>query len=190
MAGPVTLKHAFEKEGDPEHLGGTEYMAELASSVIKMMNAEDEGHTIGDLYMRRELIVLGQDLRRHACKPRPGQEHIAMAIIEPTEGRPFRLAEAGNTGGRVQTFSEMLRQATESDRLPLHHDSSVTGVTTGLRCLDRRLSGLQSSDLMTLAGQACARPRLPPGRTLTASPTDIGGHVAQRHVQTQGRGPV
>jgi hypothetical protein len=38
MAGPATLKHAFEKEGDPEHVGGTGYPAELASSVITIIN--------------------------------------------------------------------------------------------------------------------------------------------------------
>jgi replicative DNA helicase len=70
MAGPVTLKNYFENEGDLEHVRGTEYLAELASSVITMINAEDDGHTINDLYMRRELIALGQDLLRHAYKPR------------------------------------------------------------------------------------------------------------------------
>jgi replicative DNA helicase len=62
MAGPVTLKNYFEKEGNLEHVGGTEYLAELASSVITMINAEGYGRTIDDLSMRRELIALGQDL--------------------------------------------------------------------------------------------------------------------------------
>jgi replicative DNA helicase len=188
MAGSITSKNAFEKEGDLERVGGTEYLAELASSVITMINAEDEGRTIDGLYMRRELIALGQDLRRHAYAPRLEQEHVAMAIIEPTEGCLFRLAEAGNTGGGVQTLSELLRKAAERARLPFNHDGSVTGVTTGLRSLDPRLGGLQPSDLMILAGRAGARPRLLPGRTLAASPTNIGGNAARRHVQTQGRG--
>jgi replicative DNA helicase len=60
MAGPVTLKNYFGKEGDLVHVDGMEYLAELASSAIMIINAEDEGHTIDDLYMRRELIVLGR----------------------------------------------------------------------------------------------------------------------------------
>jgi replicative DNA helicase len=121
MAGPVTLKNYCEKEGDLEHVGGTEYLAELASSVITMINAEDYGLTIYDLYMRRELIAPGQDLLRHAYEPRLEQEHGAMAIIEQTEGRLFRLAEAGNTGGVVQTFYEVLRKAAESAQLAFNH---------------------------------------------------------------------
>ena len=102
-----------------------------------------------------------------------------MAIIEPTEDRLFRRAEAGNTGGGVQTLSELLRKAAERARLPFNHDGSVTGVTTGLRSLDRRLGGLQPSDLMNLAG----RPSM--GKSTLAA--NIGGNAAQRHAQTQGR---
>jgi replicative DNA helicase len=75
-----------------------------------------------------------------------------MAIIEQTEGRLFRLAEAGNTGGGVQTLYEALRKAAESAQLAFNHDGGVSGVTTGLRTLDCRLCGLQPSDLMILAG--------------------------------------
>jgi replicative DNA helicase len=188
MAGPVTLKISFEKQGDLERVGGTEYLAELASSVITIINAGDEGRTIDDLYMRREMIALGQDLRSHVHAPQQEREHVAEAIIQMTEGRLFRLAEAGNTGGGVQTLSDLLRKAAESARLPFNHDGSVTGVTTGLRSLDRQLGGLQPSDLMILAGRVGARPRLRPGRTLAASPTDIGGNAARRYAQTQGMG--
>ena len=41
MAGLVTLKNSFEKEGDLEHVGSTDYLAELAFSVITIMNAEE-----------------------------------------------------------------------------------------------------------------------------------------------------
>jgi replicative DNA helicase len=160
--GPVTLKNYLEKDGDLEHVGGTEYLAEFASSVITIINAEDDGRTIYDLYLRRELIALGQDLLRDAYEPRLEQEHGTMAIIEQTEGRLFRLAEAGNMGGGVQTLYEALRKAAESAQLVFNHDGGVTGVTTGLRSLDRRLGGLQPSDLIILAGRAWARPRLPP----------------------------
>jgi replicative DNA helicase len=180
MAGPVTLKNYFEKEGDLEHVGGTEYLAALASSVITIINAEDEGRTIDDLYMRRELIALGQDFLRHAYEPRLEQEHGAMAIIEQIEGRLFRLAEAGNTGGGVQTFFEVLRKAAESAQLAFNHDAGVSGVTTGLSRLERQQGGLQPSDLMILAAGAWARPRLPPAHTFAASPTNIGGNAARR----------
>jgi hypothetical protein len=139
-------------------------------------------------YMRHELIALGQDLIRHAYEPRLEQEDGAMAVIEQTEGRLFRLAEPGNTGGALQTLSEVPYNAVESAKLEFNHDGGVTAVTTELRGLDRRPGGLQPSDLMTLADRAWSTPRLPPARALTASPTHIGGNAIRRHAQTQGGG--
>jgi replicative DNA helicase len=162
LAGPVTLKNYFEKDGDLQHVGGAAYLADLAAGVITIINAQDYGRTIYDLYMRRELIAMCRDVLRDAYEPRLEQEHGAMAIIEQTEGRLFRLAETGDTGRGVQTLYDAMRQAAESAQLAYNHDGGVTSVTTGFRSLDRRLGGLQPSDLIILAGQAWARPRLPP----------------------------
>ena len=65
-------------------------------------------------------------------------------------------------GGWVQTLSEVLRKAAESAQRAFNHDGDVIGVTMGLRSLDRRLGGLQPSNLIILAGWAWTKPRLPP----------------------------
>jgi replicative DNA helicase len=179
VAGPVTLKNYFEKDDDLKHVGGTEYLADLASSVITIINAEDYGRTIYDLSMRRELIALCQEVLRDAYEPRPEQERGAMAIIEQTEGRLLRLAETGDTGQGVQTLYEALRQAAESAQLAFNHDGGVTGVTTGFRSLDRRLGGLQPSDLIILAGR--------PSMGKTALAATIGVNAARRYAQTGGK---
>jgi replicative DNA helicase len=63
--------------------------------------------------------------------------------------------------------------------LAFDHDGGVTGVTTGLRSLDRRLVGLQPLDLMILAGR--------PSMGKTALAANIGVNAAGHHAQTQGR---
>jgi replicative DNA helicase len=166
LAGPVTLKNYFEKDGDLAPVGGAEYLADLAASVITIINAEDYGRTIYDLYRRRELIALCQEVLRDAYDARLEHERGAADIIEQTEGRLFRLAETGDTGGGVQTLYEALRQAAESAQLAFNRDGGVTGVTTGLASLDRRLGGLQPSDLIILAGR--------PGMGKSALAANIG----------------
>jgi hypothetical protein len=84
----------------------------------------------------------------------------------------------------VQTLYEVLRKAAESAQLAFNHDGGVTGVTTGLRSLDRRLGSLQPSVLMILAGRAWARPRLPP--ILVAVPRG----AMRRRTEGKGRGRV
>jgi replicative DNA helicase len=179
LAGPVTLKHYFEKDSDLAPVGGAAYLADLAASVITIINAEDYGRTIYDLYRRRELIALCQEVLRDAYDARLEHERGAADIIEQTEGRLFRLAETGDTGGGVQTLYEALRQAAASAQLACHHDGGVTGVTTGLASLDRRLGGLQPSDLIILAG----RPSI--GKTALAA--NIGVNAVRRHTQTEGK---
>jgi replicative DNA helicase len=179
MAGLVTLKNSFEKDSDLAHVGGTEYLADLAASVITIINAEDCGCTIDDLYMRRELIALCQEVLQDVYDARLEQERGAADILEQSEGRLFRLAKTGDTGGGVQTLYEALRQAAASAQLACNHDGGVTGVTTGLASLDRRLGGLQPSDLIILAGR--------PGMGKSALAANIGVNAARRYAQTKGR---
>jgi replicative DNA helicase len=127
IAGPVILKHYFEKDDDPKHVGGTEY---LAASVVTIINADDYSRTIYDLYRCRELIALCQEVLRYAYDSRLQHERGAADIIEQTEGRLFRLAETGDTGSGVHTLYETRRKTAESAQLAYNHDGGVTGVTT------------------------------------------------------------
>jgi replicative DNA helicase len=78
----------------------------------------------------------------------------------------------------VQTLYEALHQAAESAQLAFNRGGGVTGVTTGLRSLDRRLGGLQPSDLIILAGR--------PSMGKTALAATIGVNAARRYAQTGG----
>jgi len=178
-AGPVTLKKYFERDEELQHVGGAEYLADLAASVITVINAKDYGRTIYELYMRRELILLCQSVMQEAYEPRLEDEHGAMALIEQAEGRLYRLAETGEAGGGISTLYDAMRKALISAELAFNHDGGVTGVTTGLGSLDRRLGGLQPSDLIILAGR--------PSMGKTALATTIGVNAARRYAQTNGK---
>jgi replicative DNA helicase len=178
-AGPVTLKNHFAADAELEHVGGAEYLADLAASIITVINAEDYGRTIHDLYMRRELIALCQGVMYDAYDARLEHERGAADIIEQAEGRLFRLAETGEAGGGVSTLYDAMRKALISAELAFNHDGGVTGVTTGLVSLDRRLGGMQPSDLIILAGR--------PSMGKTALATTIGINAARCYAQSGGK---
>ena len=96
-ASPVTLKGYFEKDEGLTGVGGAEYLAELAASVITVINTEDYGRTIYDLHLRRELIVLWRSMATDAF------EHLierdANTAIETAEARLYSLAETGQIKG-------------------------------------------------------------------------------------------
>ncbi|MDX2028276.1 MAG: replicative DNA helicase [Alphaproteobacteria bacterium] len=177
IADPKTLRGLFESDPALASLGGAQYLADLAASVITIINAEDYGRLIHDLYLRRQLITLGEDVVNEAY--RHDLERPASNQIEVTEQRLFELARTGELDrGFVRLEKALvtsLKMAEEAHR----RDSHVTGVTTGLRDLDRKLGGLQRSDLVILAGR--------PSMGKTALATNIAFNAARAWHDTEGK---
>lgn len=61
-ANPITLKPYFEQSGHLEEIGGTNYLGELAVNAVNVINAGEYGRIIHDLYLKREIILVGQEL--------------------------------------------------------------------------------------------------------------------------------
>ena len=177
IADPKTLRAVFENDPALTSLGGAQYLANLAASVITIINAEDYARLIHDLYLRRQLIILGEDTVNEAY--RHDLEKSAAHQIEATEQRLFELAKTGELDrGFVKlnkSLAESIRMAEEAHK----RDSHVTGVTTGLRDLDRKLGGLQKSDLVILAGR--------PSMGKTALATNIAFNAARAFNDTDGK---
>jgi replicative DNA helicase len=169
IANPVTLKNLFDQDGALAEIGGAQYLVDLAQSVVTVINADDYGHVIHDLYLRRQLVDLGENVVNDAYVF--GLEDTAVQQIEATELKLFNLAETGQTEKGPQGFSTVLASALDMAEAAFKRDGHITGVTTGLRDLDRMLGGLQKSDLIILAGR--------PSMGKTALATNIGFNAAE-----------
>jgi replicative DNA helicase len=169
IANPVTLKNLFDQDGALTEIGGAQYLVDLAQSVVTVINADDYGHVIHDLYLRRQLVDLGEVVVNDAYVF--GLEDTAVQQIEATELKLFNLAESGQTEKGPQGFSVILKSALDMAEAAFKRDGHITGVTTGLRDLDRTLGGLQKSDLIILAGR--------PSMGKTALATNIGFNAAE-----------
>ena len=71
IADPVTLKNLFDQDGALAEIGGAQYLAQLVNAAVTIINAEHYGRTIHDLYLRRELITVGQDVVNRGVPARP-----------------------------------------------------------------------------------------------------------------------
>ena len=92
LATPVTLK-TFLGEQD---LGGVtvpQYLARLAAEATTIINAEDYGRTIHDLALRRELILIGEDIVNTAYDA--PVEFSPRNQIEEAERKLYEIAETG-----------------------------------------------------------------------------------------------
>jgi replicative DNA helicase len=151
IASPLTLKHYFEKDEALAAVGGSQYLFDLAASVVTVINAIDYGRTIYDLFLRRQLIELGEDIVNDAYEPEI--ESPASGQIETAEQRLYDLSNSGELERGYVSLGDAARMAVESAEEAFRRDSHVVGITTGLRDLDNKLGGLHPSDLLILAGR-------------------------------------
>ncbi|HQX26858.1 MAG TPA: replicative DNA helicase [Alphaproteobacteria bacterium] len=175
-ASPVTLKNYFEKDDDLKEVGGAEYLADLAASVVSVINAQDYARTIYDLHLKRELISIGEEVVNDAFDH--DIDVAATDTIEKAEARLFDLAETGEVKGNFVTLRTSVLAAIEHAEKAYKSDGNVTGVTTGLIDIDKILGGLQNSDLLILAGR--------PSMGKTALATNIAFAAANKFAETGG----
>ncbi len=151
IANAVTLKHLFDNDDALADIGGARYLADLQKNFVTIINAADYGHTIHDLFLRRELIALGEDVVNDAFQS--DLDVSANTQIETAEQRLYNLAEAGTGEGGFKSFKSAVVEAIGMAEAALKRDSHVAGVATGFKDLDRLLGGLHPSDLIILAGR-------------------------------------
>ncbi|MCL2384272.1 MAG: replicative DNA helicase [Alphaproteobacteria bacterium] len=168
LASPITLK-TFLGEHD---LGGVtipQYLARLAAEATTIINAEDYGRTIHDLALRRDLILIGEDIVNAAYDAPVGV--TPREQIEEAERKLYAVAENGHYEGGFQRFSDTLATAIDMAAKAFERDGRLSGIATGLIELDRKMGGLQPSDLIIVAGR--------PGMGKSALATNIAFNIAR-----------
>ena len=169
MANPITLKHYFKQDEAEEKRGEEDYLVTLAGCVVSLSNAGDYGKQIYDLYLRRELVYLGEGVVREARVH--VLENDAVSQIEAAEKQLFEIATQGRTERGFQPFTQALALAIQTAETAFKRDSHVVGVTTGFVDMDKKLGGLHPSDLIIVAGR--------PSMGKTALATNIAFNAAQ-----------
>jgi replicative DNA helicase len=146
-----------------------QYLARLAAEATTVINAADYGQAIYDLAIRRNLILVGEEMVQVAYESEV--EMTPNKQIEKVEGELFQLAEKGRYDGGFLNFSTALSASIQMAGEAYQRDGGLSGVATLLDDLDRQMGGLQRSDLIILAG----RPAM--GKTSLA--TNIAFNVAK-----------
>ncbi|TPI27482.1 replicative DNA helicase [Mesorhizobium sp. B2-1-8] len=174
-ATPITLKTflpADEKVGD---MTVAQYVVRLAVEAVTVVNATDYGRAIYDLATRRALITVGEDMVNIAYDAPVDMSPSEQ--IEDAERRLFELAETGRYDGGFESFTDAVKTAVDMANAAYMRDGGLSGLATGMRDLDRRMGGLQPSDLIVLAGR--------PGMGKTSLATNIAFNVAEAYVPAQ-----
>jgi replicative DNA helicase len=167
----VTLKTYVENDEDMKRVGGAAYLGQLASASVHVIDAGAFGRAVHDLYLRRQLIDLGENVVNGAFSG--DVDETALQQIEVAEKKLYDLATTGQTEGGFKSFRVSLTEAMVAAEAAYHRAGQLNGVATGLFQLDQLLGGLHRSDLIILA----ARPAM--GKS--ALVTNIGFNAAKAY---------
>ena len=171
VASPITVKTFFPADAKFGDTPVTQYLLRLAADATTIINAEDYGRTLMDLALRRSLITVGEDMVNVAYDS--PIDATPRHQIEEVERKLFSLAESGRFEGGFGSFGDAVTLAVDMAAAAFERSGHLSGISTGLVDLDRQVGGLQSSDLIILAG----RPAM--GKTSLA--TNIAFNIAKAY---------
>ncbi len=153
----TTLAEDLRARGELENAGGIEYLVTLEENVVTTENLEDYANTLLDLARRRDLIIAAEKIREEAqTSPSSVGE-----ILDRSEKAIFDLTQGQESRDFIKVEKVAL-DAMNDIHKRFSDDREVSGLPTGYRWLDMKLSGMQNSDLIVLA----ARPSM--GKTAFA----------------------
>ena len=147
----VTVAERLDREGRLESLGGLAFLAELAENTPSAANIVAYAEIVHERAVLRDLIRTSTETVEAAFRPHGRTAH---ELLDDAERRIFEIAERGGAGRRdsvaiKDVLSSVMERIDELSRL----ETSITGVSTGFKDLDRDTAGLQQGDLIIIAGR-------------------------------------
>jgi len=161
----VTLTAQLKKKGVLDNVGGTAYLAELASLVPTAANISQYAQIVRNHFVKRRLIATSSKISETAFDDTTD----VRSILDEAEQAVFSLSQEQ----LAQNFIPVRDALAESfDRLDEIHKKAggLRGVGTGFWELDAKLAGMQDSNLIILASR--------PGQGKTSLALNIASYVA------------
>lgn len=160
----VTVPAELKRMGELENIGGVAYLTDLVNSVPTAANIEAYARIIKDSAIRRSLITASAEIGELAF-----QDAETNMLLDKSEQLLYSISQNIVYQDFVPVKDTLEITFERLDELSKNR-GSLRGVPTGLRSLDRMLSGLQKENLIILA----ARPSV--GKTSLA--LNIAQHAA------------
>ncbi len=174
---PIDIVTVSNKLGDNKKLqdvGGSAFLAELASKVPTSAHVYKYGQIVKTKAVHRRIIQAGEQIKSLGFEV----DREVPELLEQVEKTVFQISATflkdkfihirDILSARYEKFAEMHESK----------DNSIKGVPTGFAALDAKLSGFQPSDLIIIAGR--------PSMGKTALALNIAQNASIKHNKTVG----
>jgi len=151
LADAVVLKAEFEHSGVLQEVGGTQYLAQLLSAMVGIINAGEYGRAIHDTWLRRQLIEIGELAINSGFGADPEIDG-AGAIADATD-QLLSLAEASVDRSGGDDLGAALDGVVEASNDAAAGRGGI-GLLTGLPTLDAIWRGMWPGSLTILGARS------------------------------------
>jgi len=170
----LTVSEALRELHELDQAGGEVYLFELANNTPTAANVMAYADIVRERSILRRLIGAASEIAENAFN---AQGRNVTELLDAAERSVFSISESGTRGDGPINVKEYLAQTMDRIDTLFHSKEAITGAPTGYHEFDEMTSGLQSSDLIIIAG----RPSM--GKTTFAM------NIAE-HVMMKGKEPV
>lgn len=161
----VTVVDRLERKGQLDGPDDTIYVADLASGVPSASNVLHYIDIIEQDSVRRMLIEAGNEIVRDAMN----SEDEAPEVVNRAGDIVYQIAVKRKRDSLEHIKQALLEGYTRIGE-SMNRESGLLGIPTGFKLLDKKLSGLQGSQLIVIAGR--------PGMGKTSFAVNIAQYVA------------
>jgi replicative DNA helicase len=144
----VTLVEELKKRGHLDEIGGPAYLASLTNVVPTAANINHYAKIVKEKAVLRNLINAATQIVGESYESDRDADHL----VDKAERLIFEIASS-KVQTRLVPLKEIIKDSIEAIDSLYQRKANVTGLPTGFFELDTMTAGLQSSDLIVVAGR-------------------------------------
>lgn len=144
----ITIANNLESKDQLDDVGGTPYLAELATTVPTAANVEHYAKIVEERAILRNLIQTATEIASQGYQ----ETDNIPNLLDEAERRILEVSEKKSRSGFVDIETVLRNTINNIDDL-FQNDDDITGVSTGYKMLDQMTAGLHEDELIILAAR-------------------------------------
>lgn len=144
----ITLTEELRKQGHLDDVGGISYITSLSTIVPTTSNVKYYADIVKEKSVLRQLIKASNDIINLGYENSVKVEEV----LEKAEKRIFDISQE-KASDDFKSINEVLVDAYDMIEKLYTNKSDVTGITTGFKDLNKKINGLQRTDLILIAAR-------------------------------------
>ena len=146
----ITLGEELEKRKELEQVGGRAYIDFIVDSTPTAANVKAYARIVRERAILRKLGGVGHEIADLAFNP-GGRD--SDTLVDMAESKVFAIGDQRTVGEGPVPVNPLLTKALERIDHLAQNKGALTGLSTGFEKIDQITTGLQSSDLIIVAGR-------------------------------------